>query len=186
MPMQLEMEIKRSNPLFILATRALNEVKEILMEENNTVIEQETTQGAEEKASNQRMFTQDELNQIVSERLAKERSKYADYEDLKAKASNFSKFEEVQKQFADLQVKHDALIKSNEIRDMKDKVSKETGVPISLLTATTEEECMLQAKGILDFAKPSYPSVKDGGEVQGSQKMSVEQQFADWFNQATK
>lgn len=41
--------------------------------------------------------TQDELNRIVGERIARERSKFADYGDLKAKAAQFDKIEEQNK-----------------------------------------------------------------------------------------
>ena len=72
---------------------------------------------------------------------------------------------------------------ANAIRDMREKVSTETGVPVSLLTMDTEEACKSQAEGILNFSKPTYPKVTDGGEVSGTMNKSTRQQFADWFNQ---
>lgn len=42
-------------------------------------------------------FTQEQLDRIVEERLARERKKYADYDDLKAKADELSKLEESKK-----------------------------------------------------------------------------------------
>lgn len=72
---------------------------------------------------------------------------------------------------------------ANAIRDIREKVSKVTGVPVSLLTATTEEECTAQAVGIKEYAKPSaYPQVQDGGEAGGTIKPSTREQFAEWFN----
>lgn len=38
--------------------------------------------------------TQDELNRIIDDRLKRERSKYADYKDLKAKAAKFDEIEQ--------------------------------------------------------------------------------------------
>ncbi len=43
-----------------------------------------------------RTFTQDELERQIGERLARERSKYGDYEDLKAKAAKFEEHEQAQ------------------------------------------------------------------------------------------
>lgn len=42
-------------------------------------------------------FTQAELDRIVADRLSRERGKYADYDDLKAKASQFDQLAEQQK-----------------------------------------------------------------------------------------
>ena len=68
------------------------------------------------------------------------------------------------------------------IRAMREKVAGASGIPAKLLTGTTEEECTAQAQGILDFAKPTYPNVRDGGEVHIDTKQTTRQQFADWFN----
>ncbi len=55
------------------------------MSDNNaTVTTQEGTAEQQEKT-----FTQAELDSIVKDRLAREKGKYADYEELKAKATKF-------------------------------------------------------------------------------------------------
>ncbi|MDF1596956.1 MAG: hypothetical protein P1T08_12830 [Acidimicrobiia bacterium] len=46
---------------------------------------------------NSKTFTQEDLDRVVADRLRRERSKYADYDDLKAKASEFDKAQEEQK-----------------------------------------------------------------------------------------
>ena len=74
-----------------------------------------------------------------------------------------------------LQAELDGLKASNAARDMRAKVSKETGVPAELLTGDDEESCTAQAQMILEYAKPgSYPAVKDGGEPQNPPKNSVD------------
>ena len=71
---------------------------------------------------------------------------------------------------------------ANSIREIREKVSKATGIPVALLTATTEEDCTSQAVAIKEFAKPSsYPRVADGGEAGGVAKLSTREQFAEWF-----
>lgn len=147
-----------------------------------------TNQGTEQKT-----FTQEELNAIVNDRLGRQKAKFADYDDLKAKAEKFDKLEEASKselqkateKATALQSELDAMKKQSELREIREKVAKETGVTANLLTGDTEEACVEQAKAILEFAgaQKGYPAVKDGGEAGGNINSSTRQQFADWFNQ---
>lgn len=123
----------------------------------------------------ERTFTQDEMNAIIADRLSREKSKYADYDELKKKALAFDEAEEASKtelqkqteRAEKLQAQYDALIKSNDIRNTREKVAKETGVPLELLTGADEEACKAQADAILKFAKPkSYPGTKSTGKQQ--------------------
>ena len=137
------------------------------MSENATVPTQENNAEGQN-----RTFTQEELNAIVGKRLAEEKSKFADYEDLKAKASKFDEMEEANKSELQkateranaLETELNGLKKAEEVRVMRENVAKETGIPSNLLTGTTEEECKAQAEAIKAYAQPSgYPKVKDGG-----------------------
>ena len=138
----------------------------------------------------QKTFTQDELNAIVSDRVKREREKHADYAALKEKADRLDQLEEASKseiqkmtEKADrLQQELDQIKQAEVIREMRSKVSKETGIPENLLTGSTEEECKGQAEAIKAFAKPTYPTIRDGGEVAGTSGASTAQQFAEWFN----
>lgn len=143
----------------------------------------------------QRSFTQEEVNSIVSDRLRRESAKYSDYEELKQKAQKLDEIEENSKselqkateKANELQIKLDTIEKANEVRTIREKISEETGVPVSLLSGSTEEECKIQAEGILKFAKPDgYPVVKDGGEVTTIHGKNAADQFADWFNASLK
>lgn len=145
----------------------------------------------------QRTFTQSEVDAIVRERLTRERSKYADYDELKAKAAQRDEAEQADKtdlqkatERADkLQRQLDALSRESALREMRAKVAADTNLPaalVNMLNADTEEACMAQAKAILEFARPgSYPAVKDGGEPSGRPAGSAREQFAAWFEQAT-
>jgi len=162
------------------------------MADTQSVIEAENGTLTESKES--RTFTQEEVNSIVEGRLKKESAKYSDYEELKAKASKFDEMEEANKtelqkatEKADaLQKQIDAMTKSNEVRDIREKVSSETGIPISLLTSDSEDGCRSQAEAILNFAnanRPTYPSVKDGGEVTNTTATKTTgEQFSEWLN----
>ena len=123
----------------------------------------------------ERTFTQSEMDAIIGDRIGRERKKYADYEELKAKAEKYDQAEEASKselqkatERADaLQKKIDEMLKADEARKLKEKVASETGVPAALLRGDSEEDLRAQADAILTFAKPgqpSYPNVRDGGE----------------------
>ena len=128
-------------------------------------------QGNNGSGENQnKTFTQEEVNAIIGERLARQAEKYADYDDLKTKAAECDKQQEesktelqkAQEKSAKLQEKVDRMEKAGKIRDIRDKVSHDTGVPVELLTGEDEESCSKQAANILKFAKGSkYPGVKE-------------------------
>lgn len=145
------------------------------------------TSTAEVEEKPERTFTQSEMDKIIEGRLYKERQRFADYEELKAKASKYDEAEEASKtelqkaqdEAANFKKRYNELVKAHELSEMRAKVSKETGVPVSLLTADTEEACAEQAKAILAFAKPNgYPAVKDAGEVTKTTSGKTRDQFA--------
>lgn len=103
----------------------------------------------------------------------------ADLEALKAKPGEDSA------RLADVQKELDALKAANALRDLREQVSKATGVPAELLTQTDEAALKAQAEAIKAYAKPSsYPNVRDGGEVHGSGAAATRDKFADWFKEA--
>lgn len=132
--------------------------------------------GGADGADAGRTFTQAELNTIIQKRIAQVEGKYSDYNDLKDKALKYDAAEEAAKtdlqkaqdQAKSYKQKYEELVAQNAVRDIRVKVSTEMGVPVDLLTASTEEDCKKQAASILAFAgkNPSdgYPSIKDGGE----------------------
>lgn len=150
---------------------------------NATVPTQENTQSVPQT------FTQEEVNAMIGKRLSEVKSKYADYDDLKAKAAKYDEAEEKNKselqkatERADaLESELKSMKKAEEVRTMREKVAKETGIPSNLITGSTEEECKAQAEAIKAYAKPgAYPQVKDGGELPKNQNgATTRQQFAE-------
>lgn len=139
----------------------------------------------------EKTFTQADIDRIVSERLDRERGKYADYDELKAKAAKFDEAEEASKtelqkateKATALQAEVDALKAATELRNVRDKVATETGIPVTLLTGGTEEECKAQAEAIKAYAQEApYPSVKDAGNTH-TVKTETRDQFANWMNE---
>lgn len=156
------------------------------MEETNTAqAGANETQGTEVKT-----FSQDEVNKIVQERVAKEKAKYEGYEELKEKAAKFDEQTEASKtelqkateKAEKLEAELKSLKKAEAVNAVRTKVAEETKVPASLLTGNTEEECKAQAKAILEFANANgYPEVNDGGEARTTANHSTADQFADWM-----
>ena len=154
------------------------------MEENKNT----QTNNNEEKT-----YTQADIDRIVGERLSRERAKYTDYDELKAKAEKWTEMEEAQKselqkaqeKSAGLEKELEALKAAQAALQTRNKVSEETGVPASLLTGSDEEAMKEQAKAILAFSgsQKKYPNVKDGGEVKPNGKQTAREQFEAWFNE---
>ena len=138
--------------------------------ENNTEVNKTQETQTEEKT-----FTQAELNAIVQKRLGEEKARYENYEELKAKAQKFDQIEEESKtelqkateRAEALQKELEAIKTANEERALRERIAQETGVPANLLRGSSEEDLKAQAEAIMSFvkAKPSYPKVKDGGEI---------------------
>ena len=160
------------------------------MEKKETVNQETATTNTQEPKT----FTQEELDNIVKDRLARERQKYEgiDLEALKAKAAKLDKIEEANKTELEkateranaLQAELDGIKKANELNAMREQVAKEIGVPTNLLTGGSEEECREQAEAIKAFAYPSgYPSLKDGGEPQAMSKKTAYDDFSAWAKQ---
>ena len=158
--------------------------------ENETVKQEATNNDAATKT-----FTQEEVNGIVNDRLARERKKYEgiDLEALKAKAAKLDELEQANKTELEkanerankLEAELNSIKKAGQIRELRDKVAQETGIPVNLLTADTEEECMKQAESIKAFAQPNaYPNVRDGGEPRNINKGTAQSDFESWAQQA--
>lgn len=139
-------------------------------------------------------FTQEELDQVVADRVARERRKFSDYNDLKTKAQKFDEIEENNKSEMEkltdknkkLQSQLDSLNAKNSLREAQDKVAAETGLPISVvknLSGSTVEDLTKSAQSVLDFGKNSgYPQVKNSSEHK-QKSFTKKEQFGEWLNE---
>ena len=122
--------------------------------------------------------TQEELDRIIQGRLDRERKKIpTDYDELKAKAQKFAEWEESQKTEAEkVQARLDAAEKRAselEAKAMKSDVAAAKGVPVALLTGSTQEELEASADALLAFLgeqKPAAPSSSAIARTNASQK----------------
>lgn len=155
-----------------------------------TVNQGTTNTSAQTETAGEKTYTQDEINKIVQDRVARERAKYEGYEDFKEKAAKFDEMEEAnktelqkaQEKVAEYEKKINAMEKEKNIHEMHTKVAQEKGIPVDLLTGETEEACNAQADAIKNYATQSigYPAVKDGGEPTSSHKVSTQELFKRW------
>lgn len=99
--------------------------------------------------------TQEDLDKVIGARLAREREKYADYDDLKAAAG---KLADAEARLAQI----DAKAALDKIRD---DVAKQAGVPADLLRGSTKDELTAHASAIAEVlqARPSVPVIPTQG-----------------------
>ena len=99
--------------------------------------------------------TQEDLDKVIGARLAREREKYADYDDLKAAAS---KLADAEARLAQI----DAQAALDKIRN---DVAQEAGVPADLLRGATKDELAAHAAALAEAlkARPSVPVIPTQG-----------------------
>lgn len=146
--------------------------------------------------NNEKTFTQEEVNNIVQERIFKERKKFGevDIDALKANEAalkgqleeSATKLSQETERADALKKELDAIKKANEIREIREKVAKESNIPADLLHGEDEETCKAEAEKLVEFARPKgYPSVKDGGEAFApTVKKTTKEQFAEFVGDA--
>jgi Domain of unknown function (DUF4355) len=124
--------------------------------ENTTRQEHERNvkQEAEDKG---RTLTQAEVDKIVADRVARERKKFSDYDDLKKKAAKLQQIEDSQK--TELEKLNDELGKAQvelqafRVAEVRRQAASSVGLDPELaefITAVDEDEAVAQAKRLLD------------------------------------
>lgn len=112
--------------------------------------------------------SQAELDRIIGERLNREKAKFADYDDLKAKAAKFDEVEqasktELQKAQEAAQAAERRAVKA-EGAALRTQVAASKGVPAGALSGSTKEELEAAADALLAWRgekKTTKPDLKD-------------------------
>lgn len=115
--------------------------------------------------------TQADLDRIISERLGRERAKYADYDELKSKAGKLTELEEAQKtEFEKIneraaaaearEAAAEAKAAAAELKALKSDVARDKGVPVGSLVGTTQEELEASADELVKWRDANVPAVK--------------------------
>lgn len=116
--------------------------------------------------------SQDELDRIIQGRLDRERKRFADYDELKKAADRLSEIEAANQTEAEkAQARAEAAEKRAaelEAKALRAEVAASKGVPVSLLTGSTQEELEAAADALIAFRgeqKPAGPSSSSLGRV---------------------
>lgn len=130
-----------------------------------------------DEATFEPITSQEQFDQAIKSRIeraqAKAAEKFADYDELKAKAAKFdeaeaaqmSDLEKAKKEVEELKAAAAKRDEADRVRDLKAKVSKATGVPADLISGADEESMTAFAKSVAEFArKPSAPALKESGK----------------------
>ena len=119
---------------------------------DSTTVTEETNEQAPEFEP---IASQEALDKIIQARIARERAKFADYDELKAKAEKLAEFEESQKSEAQkAQERLEAAEKRAaelELKATRAEVAAAKGVPAELLTGSTQEELEASADALIAF-----------------------------------
>ena len=128
------------------------------------------------------------FNRIFADKIGRERDKFADYNDLKAKAAELDALKEqgqTELQKAEARAtKAEAELKTlkadRQIEAWKTEVSEVTGVKASLLSGTTKEEIEKHAQAIKETYKlPAAPVVGSEGRKPATPGKSPVDQFGE-------
>ena len=133
--------------------------------------------------------SQEELDRIIQSRLARDRAKFADYDELKKAADRLSQIEEANKTEAEkAAARADAAERRAaelETKALRAEVANAKGVPVALLTGSTQEELEVAADALIAFRgeqKSAGPSSSSLNRVNtNTVKGSTGDQFADFF-----
>lgn len=140
------------------------------MSENNDAANQQ--ENGDKQAQQGKTFTQAELDQIITDRLAQQaKNKFGDYEALKAQAAGAKT---VEQKLAELTTKHEQA----EARALRSDVAAKYGISSEdrdlFLTGSDEEALEAQAKRlaerVVDQKKNGNRAPKEGGTTNGDGK----------------
>lgn len=127
--------------------------------------------------SGARTFTQEDVDRIVAERLRREREKYADYDDLKAKAAAADASKSELQKLAERLAAAEKRLQEAEVKALRAEVAAAKGVPADLLHGSTKEELEAYADRLVQFrggTQTAEAATKDGngqdGKVSGRPK----------------
>lgn len=121
--------------------------------------------------------SQDELNRIVGDRLARERAKFADYDDVKAKADQFDALQDQQKSIEDKAKEREAeaikRAEAAEAKALRREVALEHNLSpgdAALLDGVADEEAM---KALAKRLATDAGKQQEGGGANGEKKFVV-------------
>lgn len=137
-----------------------------------TTTEETNEQGKETAKEFEAITSQEDFDKAIQARIARERAKYSDYEEIKAKAEKLAEFEESQK--TEAQKAQDRLEAAEkravelELKAVRAEVAAAKGISLDLvskLAGSTREELEAAADALIEFRgeKPRGPHIPTQG-----------------------
>lgn len=130
---------------------------------------------APDNGGDARTFTQEQVNALLAEQKRKVRSEFADYDDIREKASKFDQFEESRKTDEQRNAERLAALEKEATTAkqalLRTRVAAAKGVPEESLTGETQEDMEKSADGLIawrDQAARSGTLNPTGGFFSGS------------------
>lgn len=114
--------------------------------------------------------SQADFDRIIGDRLTREKAKYADYDEVKAKAAELDQAKDAQKSELErereartaAERERDDLKSEKELSKLRKEISDAAGIPVSALRGSTKEELEAHADELKALLTPGAPSF-DGG-----------------------
>ncbi len=136
----------------------------------------------EQKQEEQKSFTQEQVNALLAQQKRSVAEKFADYDDVKAKAEKLDQIEqssksELQKlaeENATLKTRVESFERDQQVKQWAAEIVKDSPVPASALRGTTREELEAHFKELEALIpksqqkRPVVPPGKPSGEEAGS------------------
>ncbi|MDQ8045252.1 MAG: hypothetical protein REI11_11660 [Patulibacter sp.] len=123
---------------------------------------------SEGDTTTERKFTQAEVDRVVRDRLAREREKYADYDDLKAKAAEFDKnksqLDRIEAKLAESDARAEKAERANLLREVADELDVDMKTLRRLrLEGDTKEALLADGRSAMEDTgiKPRGKSTKE-------------------------
>lgn len=161
-----------------------------------TTEELNNEQGKGAESGFEAITSQEDFDKAIQARIARERAKFSDYEDLKAKAQKvdeleaekMTELEKAQKEAADALAAMEALeaqVKARDVEILRQKVGAEFNLPAELierLQGEDEGSIKADAKKLSDVIPEPQRRVPNTWDRPGK-NTSVADQFAEWSGQ---
>lgn len=133
--------------------------------------------------------SQEELDRIIGARIAREHAKFSDYDDLKAKAAKFDEAEDAAKNDTQKAIeraeKAEARANAAELASTRATVAAAKGVPVELLTGSTEEELTASAEALVKW-RGEVDSKRYVSDADGKHPAPVPARSDDWLREEFK
>lgn len=157
-----------------------------MSEENTQNVQQNEPENGNQQTNQGSTYTppatQADLDRIIENRLQRERSKYADYDQLKADSLRLGEVEKERDEYKsrlDEAERENGLFKQKEQRNQWAKeVSEEHGVPAEALRGETKEELQAHAQTLKKYMGGAPVVSGDGVSPNASANVSARDQFA--------